>query len=72
MVSSSRKKSISPHITLFFPFLCIYNDDGDDGFTFTEYLLRAQKCEKSFTFNNVNTHLIFTKALQSHYYYFLK
>lgn len=40
-------------------------------FTLTEFLLFAQKCDKSFTFYNINTHLIFTTALQSQYYYFL-
>ena len=70
------REAFSPSPTLFFPFLpldlCIYNNDdggggggGGDGFTFTEFLLCVQKCDKSFTFNNMNYHVIFTRALQN-------
>lgn len=67
------REAFSPSPTLFFPFLpldlCIYNNDdgggGGDSFTFTEFLLCVQKCDKSFTFNHMNYHVIFMTALQS-------
>ena len=75
VLSSSRKKSIFPHLILFSPFLpldlCVYNTDGGGGSTFTGFLLCAQNCGKSFAFHDINTHLMFVTAPQSQYYYFL-